>query len=55
MMKMNLRDGDKMGGTFYSDIGIDEDKYKKCPCDFCNGKKYTVQEYLNHIDELTED
>ena len=23
-----------------------------CPCDFCNAKKYTVKEYLEHIDEV---
>ena len=23
-----------------------------CPCDFCNGTKYTVDEYLQHIEEI---
>ncbi len=26
----------------------------KCPCDFCNGTKYTISEYLQHIDEVTK-
>ena len=26
----------------------------KCPCEFCNAKKYTVQEYLKHIDQVIE-
>lgn len=24
----------------------------KCPCGFCNGVKYTISEYLQHIDEV---
>lgn len=27
-------------------------KQLDCPCDFCNGEKYTVKEYLEHIDEV---
>jgi len=25
-----------------------------CPCDFCNSKKYTIPEYLQHIDEVLD-
>lgn len=25
-----------------------------CPCGICNGKKYTIPEYLKHIDEVLE-
>jgi len=52
--KGNERKCSKCNGTGLLNVNEQSNQTVSCPCDFCNGKKYTVSEYLKHIDQVTK-